>query len=68
MPTVRLIDEDKEMLGVFSRDDALRKAEEAGLDLVRSGSARKLRLSDRASRGAACVRSRARACYVCDHR
>ena len=35
MPTVRLVDADKEMLGVFSREDALKKAEEAGLDLVR---------------------------------
>jgi translation initiation factor IF-3 len=31
-----LVDADKEMLGVFSREDALKKAEEAGLDLVRS--------------------------------
>ena len=36
VPTVRLVDADKEMLGVFSREDALKKAEEAGLDLVRS--------------------------------
>ena len=35
MPTVRLIDEDKEMIGICSREDAMKAAEEAGLDLVR---------------------------------
>lgn len=33
-PTVRLIADSGEMLGVFSLRDALRKAEESGLDLV----------------------------------
>ena len=34
IPEVRLIDEKGEQLGVISTDDARRKAEEAGLDLV----------------------------------
>jgi hypothetical protein len=34
--TVRLIDEDKEMVGVCTREEALKAAEEAGLDLVRA--------------------------------
>jgi translation initiation factor IF-3 len=34
IPEVRLIDENGENVGVVSRDDALRRAEEAGLDLV----------------------------------
>jgi translation initiation factor IF-3 len=35
VPNVRLVDADKEMLGVFTREEALNKAEAAGLDLVR---------------------------------
>jgi hypothetical protein len=35
VPNVRLVDADKEMLGVFTREEALKKAEAAGLDLVR---------------------------------
>ena len=34
MPRVRVIGDDGEMIGVLSRDEALRMAEEAGLDLV----------------------------------
>lgn len=34
MPRVRVIGEDGEMIGVLSRDEALRMAEDAGLDLV----------------------------------
>ncbi len=34
MPNVRLIDENGEQVGVVTRDQALRSAEEAGLDLV----------------------------------
>ena len=34
VPTVRLIDESGQMIGVVSRFDALRRAQEAGLDLV----------------------------------
>jgi translation initiation factor IF-3 len=33
-PTVRLIDENGEQVGVVNRADAIRRAEEAGLDLV----------------------------------
>ena len=33
-PTVRLIDENGEQVGVVNRQDAIRRAEEAGLDLV----------------------------------
>lgn len=34
MPRVRVIGDDGEMVGVLSRDDALRMAEDSGLDLV----------------------------------
>lgn len=34
MPRVRVIGDDGEMVGILSRDDALRMAEDAGLDLV----------------------------------
>ena len=34
VPRVRVIGEDGEMVGILSRDDALRQAEEVGLDLV----------------------------------
>lgn len=34
MPRVRVIGEDGEMIGVLSRDEALRMAEDSGLDLV----------------------------------
>ncbi|MBB5016539.1 translation initiation factor IF-3 [Rehaibacterium terrae] len=34
MPRVRVIGDDGEMIGVLSRDEALRMAEDAGLDLV----------------------------------
>jgi translation initiation factor IF-3 len=34
VPQVRIIDEDGEQLGVFTIEDALRRAEEAGLDLI----------------------------------
>ena len=34
MPRVRVIGSDGEMIGVLTRDEALRRAEEAGLDLV----------------------------------
>ena len=57
VPTVRLVDADKEMLGVFSRDDALKKAEEAGLDLVRRTTHDAIR--DRACDVAACAHARA---------
>ncbi len=34
VPSVRVIGDDGEMIGVLARDEALKKAEEAGLDLV----------------------------------
>ena len=34
MPQVRIIDENGEQIGVLAIDDALRRAEEAGLDLI----------------------------------
>jgi translation initiation factor IF-3 len=46
--TVRLIGEEKEMLGVCTRAEALQQAEDAGLDLVRRKRDRALRIHARA--------------------